>query len=168
MGKTTLLKCLTSILNNGKCVFYDGQSIEQNKHFLKNISCCLSEDTLYPYMTVKENIHFYKALFSGGQDFLIEVANILCKLKCSEYENHLVKNLSQGTRHKVYLAIMLSKKAKIFLLDEPFTALDKDSQHFFLELLKTKNKNDQATILLVTHVEEFAEIANKTLSVPKL
>ena len=167
VGKTTLLKCMTSILNNGKNIFYEGTPIENNKYLLKNIAYVMSEDTLYPYMTVDENISFYKNLFSEGKEFTDKVYNILNKLNCRNYKDFLVKNLSQGTRNKIYLAIMFSKNARVLILDEPFTALDKDSQKFFLELIKQQNNKNKITIIMVTHISEFKIIASKVVHVEK-
>ena len=166
-GKTTLLKCITSLINNGTSIYYNECEIAKNKNLLKNFSYIMNEDTLYDYMTVLENISFYKNLFSENCDFVSRVKEILVALNCYNYKDYLVKNLSQGTRNKIYLAIMLCKKAKIILLDEPFTALDNKSQKFFFEFIKNKSLNDNITVLMVTHIDEFKSIANKTIHIEK-
>lgn len=167
-GKTTLLKCISSLINNSKDVYYKGNSIEKDKSLLQSISYIMSEDTLYPHMTVNENIKFYSSLFSKTKKFKDKVHYLLNKLGCDEYADSLVKSLSQGTRNKIYLSIMLSKDAEVFLLDEPFTALDSQSQKFFFDLIKEKNKNENSTFIIVTHIEEFKKIASNTIEIKKL
>lgn len=167
-GKTTLLKCISSLLNDSKCIYYEDQLIEKNKDLLQNISYIMSEDTLYPYMTVNENIKFYASLFYKTSNFKNKVNDILTRLGCNVYRDYLVKNLSQGTRNKIYLSIMLSKDAEIFLLDEPFTALDKQSQEFFFDFIKEKDKKEKSTFIIVTHIEEFKKISSEIIEIKKL
>ncbi len=167
-GKTTLLKCISSLINNSKCIYYENQPIEKNKGLLQKISYIMSEDTLYPYMTVNENIKFYSKLFNKTSDFKNKVNDILNKIGCTQYRDFLIKNLSQGTRNKIYLSIMLSKDAEVFLLDEPFTALDKQSQEFFFSLIKEKNLKGNSTFIIVTHIEEFKKISSKIIEIHKL
>ena len=167
-GKTTWLKCISSLSNNSKGIYYENQSIEENKDLLQNISYIMSEDTLYPYMTVNENIKFYATLFYKTSNFKNKVNGILTQLGCDIYRDYLVKNLSQGTRNKIYLSIMLSKDAEIFLLDEPFTALDKKSQEFFFNFIEEKNRKEKSTFIIVTHIEEFKKISSEIIEIHKL
>lgn len=167
-GKTTLLKCISSLINNSKGIYYENQPMEENKDLLQNISYIMSEDTLYPYMTVNENIKFYASLFYKTSNFKNKVNDILTRLGCNIYQDYLVKNLSQGTRNKIYLSIMLAKDAEIFLLDEPFTALDKKSQEFFFNFIEEKNKKEKSTFIIVTHIEEFKKISSEIIEIQKL
>lgn len=167
-GKTTLLKCISSLSNNSKGIYYEEQPIDKNKDLLQKISYIMSEDTLYPYMTVNENIKFYATLFYKTYNFKDKVSDILTQLGCDIYRDYLVKNLSQGTRNKIYLSIMLSKDAEIFLLDEPFTALDRNSQEFFFNFIEVKNRKEKSTFIIVTHIEEFKKISSKIIEIHKL
>lgn len=168
VGKTTLLKCITGIINNGKNVYINGMEVFDRKNLLKNISFVMSEDTLYDYLTLNENIEFFKMLFREDENFTKKV-KILCKqLNIDKYENFLVKKLSQGTRNKLYLSIMLSKKFNILILDEPFTALDKDTQEFMIEKIKQISDEKQKAVLMVTHIEEFKKISTREIRLEKL
>lgn len=168
VGKTTLLKCITGIINNGKNVYINGMEVFDRKNLLKNISFVMSEDTLYDYLTLNENIELFKMLFREDENFTKKV-KILCKqLNIDKYENFLVKKLSQGTRNKLYLSIMLSKKFNILILDEPFTALDKDTQEFMIEKIKQISDEKQKAVLMVTHIEEFKKISTRKIRLEKL
>lgn len=166
-GKTTLLKCLTALVNQGKCVFYKGKEIFQSKELLSELSYVMSEDTLYDYLTIEENVAFYRGLFGAGGEFSDEVFRILRELDCEQYRGFLVKNLSQGTRSKIYMAICLAKNAEIYLLDEPFTALDLFSQNYFRAYIQKLNQEKQKTVILVTHIEDFKTIASETIVLEK-
>lgn len=166
-GKTTLMKCLTSLINQGSCIYYRGQEIAANKHLLANLSYVMSEDTLYDYLTVEENINFYSALFGEGSAFSGNVHKILEDLGCTQYLDFLIKNLSQGTRSKIYMAIMLAKRADVLLLDEPFTALDQTSQAYFCDLIQKQNRESGKTVVLVTHIAQFKQLATSKIEIVK-
>lgn len=159
-GKTTLLKCIAGILNGGKGIFINDVEVVRNKSYISYISYMMSEDTLYEYLTVKENIDLYTELFREQRQFIEKIYIMLRELELEKYSEYLVKHLSKGTRQKIYLIIMLSRDAKIFLLDEPFSALDLHSQ------LKIKNKMIELSqkgslIIYSTHTSEFASIATR-------
>ena len=126
-GKTTLLKCMTGLLNNGKSIFINKKEVYKNRYLLKQNSFVMSEDFLYDYMTTDENILFFQKIFKEDEEFICKVNHYLADFDVEKYKDTLIKNLSQGTRSKVNLAIMLSKKHKLLILDEPFTALDVNS-----------------------------------------
>lgn len=167
-GKTTLLKCICNIINNGKNIYINGEEVYNNKKILKHICFIMSEDTLYDYLTVKENINFFRMLFEENQQFIKRV-QLLCEiLDIDKYENYLIKNLSQGTRNKLYLAIMLSKKHNILILDEPFTALDKKTQDIVINKIKTDSTECEKCVIMVTHINEFKEIATRVVHINKI
>ena len=97
-GKTTLLKCITNIINNGKNIFINGVEVFSDKSVLKNISFIMSEDTLYDYLTLKENIIFFKTLFDEDDEYVDNVKSLCNELAIDKYEDYLIKNLSQGTK----------------------------------------------------------------------
>lgn len=167
-GKTTLLKCMTAILNQGKDVFVEGVAVAEHKGVLKDIAFVMAEDTLYDFLTVNENIAFFKVLFDEGDVFMQEVADFCKLLAIDGYGDTLVKHLSQGTRHKVYVVIMLSKKHKLLLMDEPFTALDKTMQGLLMDrILSYRDSKDQA-LMMVTHMAAFDDVFTRVVSLEKV
>lgn len=167
-GKTTLLKCITNIINNGKNIFINGVEVFSDKSVLKNISFIMSEDTLYDYLTLKENIIFFKTLFYEDDEYVDNVKSLCNELAIDKYEDYLIKNLSQGTRNKLYLSIMLSKKHNILILDEPFTALDKNTQSIMINKIKSNSKEKEKCVIMVTHVSEFKEISTRVMTINKI
>lgn len=167
-GKTTLLKCITNILNNGENIYINGTEVFKDKDVLKAISFIMSDDTLYDYMTLEENITFFMSLFKEKQEFIKKVYKLCEELKILQYRNYLVKNLSQGTRNKLYLSIMLSKKHSLLILDEPFTALDKTTQQTIIKKIHNYTLEENKSVIMVTHVKEFKKIATRTAYVEKI
>lgn len=166
-GKTTLMKCLTSLVNQGVCVYYRGQELARNRHLLANMAWVMGEDGLYDYLTVEENIGFYRAFFGEGIAFSRRVHQILEDVGCTRYLDHLVRNLSREDRGKVCVAIMLSKRADVLLLDEPFTALDQRDQTYFCELLRQQNRQAGKTVVLVTELAPFRQLATSRIEIVK-
>ena len=167
-GKTTLLKCITNVINNGHNVFVENIEVHKNKDVLKNISFVMSEDTLYDYLTLEENIKFFGRLFGEYSSFFNKVMDLCKELDIDKYGNYLIKSLSQGTRNKLYLAIMLSKKHRILILDEPFTALDRETQSIMMNKIKNVKNCKERCVIMVTHVEEFKKLATRTVAVKKI
>ena len=167
-GKTTLLKCITNIINNGKNIFINGVEVFSDKSVLKNISFIMSEDTLYDYLTLKENIIFFKTLFDEDDEYVDNVKSLCNELAIDKYEDYLIKNLSQGTRNKLYLSIMLSKKHNILILDETFTALDKNTQSIMINKIKSNSNEKEKCVIMVTHVSEFKEISTRVMTINKI
>lgn len=85
--------------------------------------------------------------------------------------NHQVHTYSLGMKYKLFLISMISRNINLLLLDEPFTALDKNSQQEIYKVL-VKFLERGNSLIFVTHIEEFKnqlgdyiyEIRDKTLS----
>ena len=90
------------------------------------------------------------------------VNEILSKLNCADYKDKLFGELSGGQQQRVLLARALINNPRLIILDEPATALDKTSREGFFELLSALNKQNNATILLITHdIAEIGKYVNK-------
>ncbi|PHD45689.1 hypothetical protein COF67_23685 [Bacillus toyonensis] len=162
-GKTTLLNCITGVINNFNSIYIFNQSVKSNTKLAKNISYVMNEDFLYDHLTVKENINYFKILFNGNSYYDNEIEYYMNILGINSYNNFLVKELSQGNRHKLYIAIMLSKEFEVLVLDEAFTSLDKNSQIKMLELVINRLENLKKTIIFVTHIEEFKKVSTRNI-----
>lgn len=167
VGKTTLLKCIGSVVNGGKNIYFEGKHLSEHKDLIKNISFVWSEDTLYEYLTVGENIKFYKNLFNEKYSYDVKIKEYVKLFDIEKYYDVLVKNLSQGTRNKVYLAIMMSKNFEALVLDEPFTALDKMTQEKIISKIKYEAMKNNKAVIMVTHIDEFKNIATRRINITK-
>ncbi len=145
-GKTTLLKTIAGILQpTSGTVTVDGMEIGTET---KKIVSYLPERTyLYSWMRTRDIIDYFDDFY---EDFNKE--NALRMLKAlGVNENAKLKTLSKGTREKVQLVLVMSRKAKVYLLDEPIAGVDPVAREFILETILS-NRAPESMILISTHL----------------
>ncbi len=145
-GKSTLIKMLGGVLkaDSGE-ILIDGKPVSVET---KKIVSYLPERTyLSPSMKVKEAIRMFEDFY---EDFKRERAEeMLGKLNISV--NDTIKSLSKGTREKVQLVLVMSRDAKVYLLDEPMGGVDPAARDYILKTILT-NYNENACVLISTHL----------------
>lgn len=147
-GKTTILKILAGLDKD-----YKGNI----KGLLnKQVSYVFQESRLIPWLTVKENLSFVlegqienKKLDKYIEDFLDRVSLLKSK-------NMYPNTLSGGMKQRVSLARAFAMPHELLLLDEPFQGLDEVLKGQLIELLEEMIKQDNKTVVLVTHDKEEA------------
>lgn len=94
--------------------------------------------------------------------------DIMITTDCHSYKDKLFFELSGGQQQRVLLARTLINKPAILILDEPSTALDSNSRESFFNLISALNKENQTTVLLITHdIAEVGKYVNKFLILDK-
>lgn len=145
-GKTTLIKILAGILcrNKGE-VTIDGKQIGVQS---KEIVSYLPERTyLSPSMRVIEAILFFEDFYA---DFRKDKAvEMLEKLGIDLHDR--IKQLSKGTREKLQLVLVMSRDAKVYLLDEPMGGVDPAARDYILKTILT-NYSPDSSIIISTHL----------------
>jgi NitT/TauT family transport system ATP-binding protein len=112
--------------------------------------------TLFPWLTVRENVLFGRRASPERADYLIRQVGL------RGFENHYPKMLSGGMQQRTALARALANDPKILLLDEPFGALDNQTRALMQELLLGIWEADRKTVLFVTHdIDEAIFMANR-------
>lgn len=145
-GKTTLIKILSGILtpSSGDAVICDNKiGIET-----KGIVSYLPERTyLSESMKVKDIIGMFKDFYT---DFVPETAfGMLERLNINP--NDTLKTMSKGTREKVQLVLVMSRNARLFLLDEPIGGVDPAARDYILKTI-LNNYNEDASVIISTHL----------------
>lgn len=168
-GKTTLLQILTGlrIPLTGK-VMWDGIWIEKNSiNFTENLlyvnQCLGMKSTLNPI----ENLHLCLARRNlihkqSKQKIIHNIHQILEQLNLKDSSKTLLTYLSAGQQRRLSLAKLLLIKAKCWILDEPFTALDNTGIAFLSALMK-KHSAHGGSIVFTSHqttYSSFSEVKN--------
>lgn len=166
-GKSTLLNILSGLekSDSGEVV-YDNESIsdyseKQLTKFRKDkIGFVFQQYYLLNNLTVEQNVKV-GANLANNKEYVDIIKDLGLEDKLSKYPNEL----SGGEQQRVSIARALAKKPTVLFLDEPTGALDEETGRKILEyLLKLKDKS-HFTMIMVTHNENIAELANKIIHV---
>ncbi|MBO4877454.1 MAG: ABC transporter ATP-binding protein [Ruminococcus sp.] len=150
-GKTTLIKILCGLLTpTSGHVTIDGKEIGTET---KAIVSYLPERTYIPkWMKVKDILDYFEDFY---KDFRRSVAeDMLSRLKIDPGTK--IKTLSKGNKEKVQLILVMSRDAKLYLLDEPIAGVDPAARDYILDTIVT-NYNPDATIIISTHLIQDIE-----------
>jgi ABC-type nitrate/sulfonate/bicarbonate transport system ATPase subunit len=121
--------------------------------------------TLFPWLTVRENVCFGLRERGVGRAEQLDVANtFLAKVGLKGFENHYPKQLSGGMQQRVAIARALANNPRMLLMDEPFGALDHQTRELMQELLLGIWEEQKKTVLFVTHdIDEAVFMASRVV-----
>jgi ABC-type nitrate/sulfonate/bicarbonate transport system ATPase subunit len=121
--------------------------------------------TLFPWLTVRENICF--GLREKGTPAVAQreiAGHFIAQVGLTGFENHYPKMLSGGMQQRTALARALANDPKVLLMDEPFGALDHQTRELMQELLLGIWEQHHKTVLFVTHdIDEAIFMANRVV-----
>ena len=166
-GKSTLLNILSGLekSDSGEVV-YDNESIsdyseKQLTKFRKDkIGFVFQQYYLLNNLTVEQNVKV-GANLANNKEYVDIIKELGLEDKLSKYPNEL----SGGEQQRVSIARALAKKPTVLFLDEPTGALDEETGRKILEYLLKLKDNSYFTMIMVTHNENIAELANKIIHV---
>ena len=145
-GKTTLIKTIAGLIND-----YEGTVTIDNQapgQYTKSIVSYLPEKTyLSDYKKPKDAINFFEDFYTDFDRKKAEKMLEQFKLDL----NQPIKSMSKGMQEKVQLILVMSRRAKVYLLDEPLGGLDPASRKAMLDII-LNNYSDDAVVLLSTHL----------------
>ena len=108
--------------------------------------------TLFPWLTVRENVCFGLHERGLAQTEQLEIAqSFITRVGLTGFEHHYPKQLSGGMQQRTALARALANGPRMLLMDEPFGALDHQTRELMQELLLGIWETEQKTVLFVTH-----------------
>ena len=170
-GKSTLLHMLGGLDKpTAGNVVIDGQSIlELADDALcifrrRKIGFVFQNYNLVPSLNVYENIVLPMQL-DGREPDKEYLDKIIETLGLSEKLNNLPNNLSGGQQQRVAIARALVAKPAIILADEPTGNLDSRTSQDVLSLLKITSNKFAQTIVMITHNEEIAQLADRIIRI---
>ena len=145
-GKTTLIKLINGLLTPSfGSVKVDGKYIGVET---KKVVAYLPDNIyLNSWMTVEQIVEYFADFY---EDFRVELAfEMLRRLGISPVAK--LKNLSKGNKEKVCLILVMSRNAKLYVLDEPIAGVDPAARDYVISTI-INNYNPEATVLISTHL----------------
>ena len=162
-GKSTLLNLVAGLeeITSGEIIL-EGKPVTGPG---ADRTVMFQEHGLYPWLNVSENVKFGMKLAGLSKKEQEERAmKYLRMVHLEEYKDYPIHQLSGGMRQRVALARALTMDSKVLLMDEPFSALDKQTSNFLREELEQIWLETKKTILFITHsVEEAVYLADRVV-----
>lgn len=162
-GKSTLLNLIAGLETptSGKIIL-DGKEIMGPG---ADRTVMFQEHGLYPWLTVMDNVKFGLKLSGASKEEQEEKATYYLKMvNLYEYRNYPIHQISGGMRQRTALARALTMDSAVLLMDEPFSALDKQTSNMLREELQRIWMETKRTILFITHsVEEAVYLADRVV-----
>ena len=119
---------------------------------------------LIPILTVKENLTL-SLLLDGRKPDERVVDDLLKTLGLTERVNHLPNQLSGGQQQRVSIGRALINNPALMLADEPTGNLDSENSREIVSLLRKFNKENNQTVIIITHDERIAMSADRVISI---
>ncbi len=158
-GKTTLLRLLNKLIsyNRGE-IFYDNQSLNDidSIELRRNVVMLPQSPAIFSG-NIKDNLLIglkfsEKPLVSD--DKLYEVLRLVNLNKNLDDD---AEKLSGGEKQRVALGRVILLQPEVLLLDEPSSALDEDTEHMIIEAVVNYTKENNKTLIMVTHSKKIAK-----------
>ena len=169
-GKTTMLDLLGLLLKpTAGSLLIDGVDTaqlgdRQRAHMrARRIGFVFQEYNLLPGMNVLENVMLplrYVKDGKGGKEHAIELID---RVGLSDRIKHRTTELSGGQMQRVAIARSMVNRPSLILLDEPTGAVDTETAQQLVDLLKSLNREEEVTIVLVTHDLDIAAQARRRI-----
>ena len=161
-GKTTLIKLINDLLTptSGEILINGKKPGPESKEI---ISYLPERTYLDKSMTIKETLAFFSDFY---QNFNINKAKKLLKDLDLNEEQKLSK-MSKGMLEKLTLILVMSRKAKLYILDEPLGGVDPATRDYILNTILT-NFDEDASIIISTHlIEDIEKILDEVIFIDK-
>lgn len=145
-GKTTLIKLIVGLLTPDEGgIYVEGETVGVRSKSL--ISYLPERNSLPLSMTTEELIRYFLDFFP---DFDAE----RCRRMVADLgipTDRPIRSFSKGTKEKLQLVMVMSRRAHLYILDEPIAGVDPAARDYILDVI-FKNRDEEATILISTHL----------------
>lgn len=150
-GKSTLLKILAGLTSDFQGeLLWRGQTLADVRDDFLASTCYLGHaKAVKQRLTIEENLEWFNALYPH-QTSAAQQDEILKQLRLYRFKQQACGQLSAGQQQRVALARLLISQAKLWILDEPFTAIDKQGVFEFEQLI-AQQVEQGVSVILTTH-----------------
>lgn len=165
-GKSTLLNILGGMDSSDEGqVLIDGVDLaklnqsERTTYRRNEVGFVFQFYNLVPNLTAKENVELASEIVSDALDPVLVLKDVGLEERMANFP----AQLSGGEQQRVSIARALAKSPKLLLCDEPTGALDSKTGKQILQLLQDKARQEGKTVIIVTHNQALAKIADKVI-----
>jgi putative ABC transport system ATP-binding protein len=168
-GKSTLLSLIAGLMRPDKGhVYIGGQQMDKlddnDRANLRadRIGFVLQSDNLIPFLTAVENVELAMG-FASGRRPAARARELLSDLGLGHRIDHLPRQLSGGESQRVAVAVALANEPDLLLADEVVGQLDSNTASDVMDMIFTASRERNLTVLYVTHDEQLAGEAHRSL-----
>jgi putative ABC transport system ATP-binding protein len=169
-GKSTLLSLIAGLMrpDSGQ-IYIGGQQVDQlnddGRASLRaeRIGFVLQSDNLIPFLTAVENVELAIDFAPGGHRSTARARELLSDLGLGHRMDHLPRQLSGGESQRVAVAVALANEPDLLLADEVVGQLDSTTAADVMEMIFSASRERNLTVLYVTHDEQLARQAHRSL-----
>ena len=152
-GKTTTLRCIAGLeIPDGGTILIGDEEVTKKQPAERDIAFVFQSFSLYPHMTVRENLSFPLRAVKTAQSVIDErVASVARMLHITDKLNRKPTQLSGGEQQRVTIGRAIVRRPQVFLMDEPLSALDAKLRTEMRAEIKKLQTDLGATTIYVTH-----------------
>ena len=168
-GKSTLLSLIAGLMRpDSGHVYIGGQQMEELNDDgraglrAERIGFVLQSDNLIPFLTAVENVELAIG-FAPGPRSTARARELLSELGLGHRMDHLPRQLSGGESQRVAVAVALANEPDLLLADEVVGQLDSNTAADVMEMIFKASRERNLTVLYVTHDEQLAREADRSL-----
>lgn len=168
-GKSTLLSLIAGLMRpDSGHIYIGGQQLDQlnddSRASLRaeRIGFVLQSDNLIPFLTAVENVEVAIG-FAEGRHSSARARELLSDLGLGHRMDHLPRQLSGGESQRVAVAVALANDPDLLLADEVVGQLDSATAADVMEMIFEASRERNLTVLYVTHDEQLARQAHRSL-----
>lgn len=157
-GKTTLIKLLAGLLTATS-----GDILIDNKEIGIETKAIVSFLPDRPYFANWMKVHDILAFFADFyRDFSMKKAMEMLKL-LNIGVNDRIKTMSKGTKEKLNLVLVMSRAARLYLLDEPIAGVDPAARDYILRAIISNYSEDSSVIITTHHIADVEKILDDVI-----
>ena len=169
-GKSTLLRLIAGLEKPySGTITIQGKVVSDQDHLVapekRNVGLVVQNKALFPHLTVEKNIGFG---IRKNQEKTKIISDLLSLFKIEHLSNKYPHEISGGEQQRTAIARSMAPGPELLMLDEPFSALDRELKEELYAELNQIFKERQQTIMLVTHhLDEAKVLSDKQINLEK-
>ena len=166
-GKSTLLRLIAGLEKPySGTITIQGKVVSDQDHLVapekRNVGLVVQNKALFPHLTVEKNIGFG---IRKNQEKTKIISDLLSLFKIEHLSNKYPHEISGGEQQRTAIARSMAPDPELLMLDEPFSALDRELKEELYAELNQIFKERQQTIMLVTHdLDEAKVLSDKQIN----